>query len=515
MSPRPDSAQFYQEIVLPSRDEKEASLCAIQYFVWKDSSTGKITTELWMEPTGNFDYDQYDVVKRWTFEPDRKTISQLVTFDQIHAIGRSKGVGDFKTKKKGSFNLTCLPDEDTAVMLLPQLFDVASVLRSNKFVVASFQSPQYKIAFLPQSQQQLQLLSTQQIRQKPLTAHQEETQQEVSDQSGSTTPIIRNRSLPHTKTHRYLRRHAHSAINIDTADAAPNLTDGNQKMFSFRPDQLLNKNKEVIAKLDVVLQNYALLHYFVERSLDYISNGEILMSHHDVGATFWQDLRGSLQSAAKEGKISSTCLIPDLRKTRCFVKVFDPRSFVVILFPSLDSVSSGLLKFQEEDESNSISTVERCRYLDIFMFECVRQKPMKPTKSGLLFDSPLEYSNRCRIENVIEDAGSVSIRPIDYLIHESDGLGVMLRPELFEGKYSTCQSQAQLTERILRVAQNIASFYSRSFLKSFYTCLMRGFMVDDDDLVKVLEVCDESSMEIDITEFVNTMTIQKRGSLDW
>jgi hypothetical protein len=466
-----------------------------------------------MEPSGNFDYDQYDLVKRWTFEPDRKTISQLVTFDQIHAIGRSKGVGDFKTKKKGSCSLIDLPDEDTVVMLLPQLFDVASVLRSNKFVVASFQSPQYKIVFLPPSQQQLQ--PQQQVKLKSLSVHLEDNQQEYSDQSGSSTPVIRNRILIHTKTHRYLRRHAHASINVDTTDASPNLTDTNQKMFSFRPDQLLNKNKEVIAKLDVVLQNYALLHYFVERSLDHISNGEILMSHHDVGAAFWLDLRSALQSAAKEGKISSTCLIPDLRKTRCFVKVFDPRSFVVILFPSLDSVSSGLLKFQQEDETNSISTVERCRYLDIFMFECVRQKPMKPTKSDLLFDSPLEYSNRCRIENVIEDTGTVSIRPIEYLIYESDGLGVMLRPELFEGEYSTCQSQAQLTERILRVAQDVASSYSKSFLKSFYTCLMRGFMVDDDDLGKVLEVCDESLMEIDITEFVNAMTMQRHESIEW
>jgi hypothetical protein len=34
-------------------------------------------------------------------------------------------------------------------------------------------------------------------------------------------------------------------------------------------------------------------------------------------------------------------------------------------------------------------------------------------------------------------------------------------------------------------------------------------MMDDDDLNKVLEVCNESLMEIDITEFVNTMTMQK------
>jgi hypothetical protein len=469
-----------------------------------------------MEPSGSFDFDQYELVKRWTFEPDRKTISQLVTFDQIHAVGRSRGVGDFKEKKKGSQNIIEIPDEDTEIMLLPQLFDVASVLRSNKFVVASFQSPQYKMIILPQQQQQPQIRLKQistattliQLEELSSALHQEHN----SDHSGYSTPVLKGKGLA-PKTHRYLRRHAvPSTLGVEASVPSSPVAMDTQKLFSYRPDSLLNKNKEVIAKLDVILQNYALLHYFVERSLDHISSGEILMSHHDVGASFWQDLKNALQSVTKDGKISSTGLVPDLRKTRCFVKIFDPRSFVVILFPSLESISNGLLKLQEENESKSISIVEKCQFLDIFMFECVRQKPMKPTKSDMLFSDPLEDANRSRIENVIEDADEISIKRVEHLIHESDGLGVMLRPELFEGEYSTCQSQAQLTDRVLRVAQDVAQYYSKSFLKSFYTCLMRGFMVDDDDLNKVLEVSNESSMEIEITEFVNTMTMQKHES---
>ncbi|KAI8085279.1 hypothetical protein BDF21DRAFT_234586 [Thamnidium elegans] len=506
VSPRPDSTHFYQEISLPNRDGKTTSLCAIQYFVWKDSVTGKITTELWMEPSGSFDYDQYDLVKRWTFEPDRKTISQLVTFDQIHAVGRSKGVGDFKDKKKGSQQTPKLPDEDTAVMMLPQLFDVASVLRSNKFVVASFKSPQYKMTSLPPIK--LKTFTPTPVYNNDSSSFQDHS----SDQSGNSTPVSKNKGFS-SKSHRYLRRHA-ATSNIETSVIDSPIPIETHRLFSFRPDALLNKNKEVIANLDVILQNYALLHYFVERSLDYISNGEILMSHHDVGAAFWQDLKGALQSVAKEGEISSTGLIPDLRKTRCFVKIFDPRSFVVILFPSLESVSTGLLKLQEENESNSISTIQKCKSLDVFMFECVRQKPMKPTKNDMPFGNPLEEDNRRRIENIIEGHEKISIKPIKYLIHESDGLGVMLRPELFEGEYSTCQSQAQLTERVLRVAQDIARDYSNSFLKSFYTCLMKGFMVDDDDLNKVLEVCNESTMNIEITEFVYAMTMQRQEPIN-
>ncbi|KAL9552740.1 hypothetical protein MBANPS3_003625 [Mucor bainieri] len=564
VSPRPDSTQFYQEITLPSQDGTALALCAIQYFVWKDAANGRITTELWMEPSGNFDADQYELVKQWTFEPDRKTISQLVTFDQIHAVGRSRGIGDFKGGKRRDTPLTT-DDASTTVLLLPQLFDVASVLRANQFVVASFQSPQYKMALPPTSSQQQQQ-HKHQLKLKTLTPHHYDAehphpqQADWSDHSGSTTPVMRHTAAASAsaaaaattaktalKTHRYLRRHANVSISVDhhhqhhpsatpsasSSTAATPILDNNnnnnsQKLFSFRPDALLSKNKEVIAKLDVVLQNYALLHYFVEQSLDYIANGEILMSHHDVGAAFWQDLRSALQSvttrSAQDGKLSSTGLIPaDLRKTRCFVKVFDPRSFVVVLFPSLDSVASGLLKLQQDDKHKSVSTVERCRFLDVFMFECVRQKPMKPTKrhdggteKELAEEQEQEQEHGIkRLESVLRDADQITIRPIDYLVHESDGLGVMLRPELFQGEYSgCCQAQAQLTDRVLRVAQDVARFYSRSFLKSFYTCLMRGFMVDDDDLAKVLEVCNESTMEIDMTEFVNTMCMQKHELIE-
>lgn len=477
-----------------------------------------------MEPSGNFDADQYELVKQWTFEPDRKTISQLVTFDQIHAVGRSRGVGDFKSKKRSSSHtLSDAPADDTAtLLLLPQLFDVASVLRSNQFVVASFQSPQYKMALLLYSQHKQ---TQHQLKLKTLTPHHDTEQQEWSDHSGSTTPVIRHAKAVaggSSKTHRYLRRHANVSVSVEasvpsasSSTAATPVLDSSQRLFSFRPDALLNKNKEAIVKLDVVLQNYALLHYFVEQSLDYIAHGEILMSHHDVGAAFWQDLRSALQSVTKDGKLSSTGLIPaDLRKTRCFVKVFDPRSFVVILFPSLESVASGLLKLQQDDAYKSISTVERCRFLDVFMFECVRQKPMKPTKHAVPPENGEDKSKLERIERVLQDADQISIRPIEHLVHESDGLGVMLRPQLFQGEYSSCQSQAQLTDRVLRVAQDVARFYSRSFLKSFYTCLMRGFMVDDDDLAKVLEVCNESIMEIDMTEFVNTMCMQKHELIE-
>lgn len=480
ISPRPDSAQFYQEIGHKKNNNGEKTVCAIQYFIWKDSTTGKITTELWMEPSGNTNIDICTLVKNWTFEPDRRTISQLVTFDQIHAIGRSKGVGDFKEKRRGQSRTDGLDEEAVMVMMLPQMFDVSSVLRANKFVVASFQAPRYR---MPQTVN------------IPVLVDDVEKIHENSDNSSQSTPNIRSKGV-HPKTHRYLRRH------LDVGQL-PRLPLDGQRLYSVKPDALLNNNKEGMSKLHVALQNYALLHYFIERSLDYISNGEIMMSHHEMGSIFWQNLTQEFRKVSGNDRLEGIPMVRDLRNMRCFVIVFDPRSFVVILFPNLESVVNGLLKLQEENTHDCASTIEQNKYYDIFMFECVRQKPMKPTKNEVIFSTPFDETNPNSLQNMMEDGYNITIQPMEHLIHESDGLGLMRRPKLFEGQSSTCQAHSQLSERVLRVAQDVARYYSKSFLKSFYACLMRGFIVDDDDLSKVLEVCNESTMEIDITEFIH------------
>ncbi|ORE16991.1 hypothetical protein BCV71DRAFT_270631 [Rhizopus microsporus] len=493
VSPRPDSTQFYQEITLPAATGNRTCRCAVQYFIWKDSATGKITTELWMEPAGEFDTSQYDRIKSWAFEPDRRKISELVTFDQIHAVGRSRGIGELREKRKNSQTVDGQEEKDN-VMLLSQLFDVALVLRSNRFVIASFKSPVFeKSAHLQQIRLQLML---------------PQSSDKIPDGSSTTTansPAVKNKSL--IKTHRYFRRTANSSSADLVAHSSVPLEDQNSLLL--KPDPLLLKSAKTIVKLSSVLQNYSILHYFVERSLEYVSNGEINMANHDLGTSFWNELKTALKKVCDYQKTSSTSLVSDLRKTRCFVKVFDPRSFVIILFPSLECASSSLLKLQTDDPSDELVSGPPISYhLDVFMFECTRQKPMKPVKETSTHGTPNLFSE----EDLTDDLDNVTIQPIEYLIHEFDGVGRTLRPTFYRGYFSSCQSNAQLTERVLRVAQDIARSYSKSFFNSLYSCLLKGFLVDDNDLDKVLEVCNESSMEIDITEFVNIMALQDKDS---
>ncbi|KAI8144511.1 hypothetical protein BJV82DRAFT_70230 [Fennellomyces sp. T-0311] len=438
VSPRPDSTHFYQEIYLPGCTDS----CAIQYFIWKDPGTGKITTELWMEPTSG-SYDQYEVVKAWTVGPDRKTISQLVTFDQIHAVARSKSKGDIKEKaqREPSSN----QEDETMVMMLPQLFDVTSVLRSNVFVLASFASPLFQA--LP----------------------------------------------PHSSN-------GNGDLQQDSVDhpSEPIFNDQQQKDMCLRPDPILNKNKKTLIGLPLVSQSYALLHYFVENALETLADGEIIMTHHDSSTRFWSDLKQAVLSILATSAVQ---LVTDFRKMRCFVTLFDVRSFVVTLLPSLEAIVTGLSDNPVDDTVN--------HRIDFLMFECVRQKPLKPVKRN---HDPRAEDDSCGASKLVidEDDDEVVIRPIDWLVYPDDGLGETLRPRLLEGHYHG-KHTSKLTERTLRVAQDVKQLYCKSFFRSFYTCLMRGLQVDAQDLEQVLDVCDESIMEINITEFVNVMALHRPG----
>ncbi|KAI9245564.1 hypothetical protein BDA99DRAFT_490295 [Phascolomyces articulosus] len=470
VSPRPDGTHFYQEISLPGNDDP----CAIQYFIWKDSDTGNITTELWMEPSCN--HDQYEALKTWTVNPDRKTISHLVTFDQIHAVARSKSKGDIKEKsirepESSTSNAITNQQNITMTMMLPQLFDVTTVLRSNAFVIASFASPRFYG------------LSLDTEKDKQINRRYDARLQQSYNQMNK--PAFKN------QTHQHQREE-------------------HQNDICLRPDPILSKNKKALAQLGLNTQNHALLHYFAELGLETVTDGEIIMTHHDSGTRFWSQLKQAV--FANKSYYSGLQFTTDLRQLRCFVSLVDVRSFVIILFPALDAVIRGLSDNQPYTEDNR---------LDFIMFECVRKKPLKPIKSDSHFDRGKSNNNNSIgfTKLVIDDDcnhdndDNILIKPIEWLVYEDDGLGDTMRPLLTKGHFHENRAPC-LTDRVLRITQNIRQLYCKSFFRSFYTCLMRGLLVDTEDLKEVLSICDESIMEIDMTEFVNVMALQCQGSDD-
>ncbi|KAI9319087.1 hypothetical protein BX666DRAFT_1922985 [Dichotomocladium elegans] len=434
----PDCTHFYQEITLPGTDGKE-SLCAIQYFIWKDQQSGNITTELWMEP--NCSLEQYELFKSWTIEPDRQTISQLVTFDQIHAIGRSKSRGVFDAQRSPA-------PHDSAIVILSDLFDVSTVIRSSAFAATRFPSPRCK---------------------------REANRRSLSTIENNTTTLLH--------------------VLASRAD------------IYRRQDTTLSLLKRLIAKLSNEAQNYALLHSFVVQDLEHIADGEIDLEKHSRGGSFWRELQRAMKLIIASDGISGTELVTDLRNMRCFVKVFDARSFVIILFPHLDTVVSGLANRSADDT--------QLDQIDFIIFECVRQKPLRPAKSTNTGET--ETLNFDNVKNIMDNVDKAIMCSVGWLVHHDDGLGETMRPQLYEGYFENnngsrsnpSTAAPHLTERALRVAQDIKRLYCKSFFRSFYTCLLQGFSVSQDDLATILELCDESNLEIDATGFINVLTWQR------
>ncbi|KAI7867129.1 hypothetical protein BDF14DRAFT_1984118 [Spinellus fusiger] len=506
--PLPDSTHFYQEISLPIRDDREY-LCAVQYFIWKDSSNGKITTEIWIEPSGTLAFDQYELVKKWTMEPDRKTISQLVTFDQIHTVGRLKKKGDFKDKNSPRRDHESI-GEDNISMNLPILFDIQSVLRNNKFVVTSFKCPAYKTK--ESTEKTIPEIAIDNVIGRSLSV---ETNREELRGIAGGNHLEFNIGLSRRL---YSRQSSASPLGSGSGSFSFSLLYDTIVEACPRPDTLLNQNKEAMSCLGPKAQSYAILHYFFECSMKNISDGEIVLKNHDDGEAFYVELKNALHAATSQ-HISGVMMVSDLQKLRCFVKIYDERSFAVILLPGLDSVISWLSTVSDDyftcqDTTKLSDDSQRYLFMDSFIFECKRQKPMRPTKSTMLFTGPLDEANRSIIENMYTE-DKVTITEIDYPVHQPDGLREAARPKLFEGFFSSCFSLASLSDISLGVVQSVSQAYSISFFKSLYACLLCGFSIDEEDLLRTMRMCNESPMSIDITEFVNSSTRQKNELGDW
>ncbi|KAI9302906.1 hypothetical protein BJ944DRAFT_279430 [Cunninghamella echinulata] len=117
----------------------------IQYFIQKTKQG--IRTELWVEPLGCFYW-----IKHATLEIDQSIISHLITFDQLHNLGRN--CNEVLSKTLASISSSSLinrnqnqdienEDGHVKAMLLCQLFDISTVLRNSPFILTCFSCPPF------------------------------------------------------------------------------------------------------------------------------------------------------------------------------------------------------------------------------------------------------------------------------------------------------------------------------------------------------------------------------------
>lgn len=438
------------------------------------------------------------------FEKDKQILSQLVTFDIMHGFGQnhSEFVRDVLSDHME------VEDEARGTVKLMQrisLFNLSSILRLGSFLFALYPCPNYNRHFHPEGNDSAVVDQQQQQAAAAATA---------AMTNSMSVSAINNVSETHDSGGYIRRRNGTSTAIIggisgaSRVRAVPKFSPAASPLVTRtplvwnsdksgttctcpRPDELICTEKDSISKLRPVLRDIALLHYYVEISLSAVTDRNMSLNKTPVDE-FWSSIVEELLQIKEVGASRSTLHVAqNFRDLRCFIKIFDPSVFVVILIPRLDAVVKGLYNM----DSANITCKESFDRMGLMMFECHRQ------------DSGNNY-------NTVLNFDQIKVRPIDPMSSKEwlESLRSTLRPDLSRGFFSSTVLNEPLSDRALRLMQDVSQVYSRSFVKSIFTCLLHGRAIDSEDFEKVLEICDESNLDIDLTGYLNVQTLLKRRS---
>ncbi|KAI8095414.1 hypothetical protein BDF21DRAFT_373586 [Thamnidium elegans] len=495
-------AHFYKEIYCSDSN----SVYSVQYFIWKDFPSKRISTELWLEPhSDEITLKFHDSIKIATFEKDRQVLSQLTTFDIMSGFGQSHS-GFVNDALSDPMEVEDEARGTVKVMQRASLFNLSSVLRLGSFLFALYRCPNYNRHFHPEGndssvvdhqQQQAAAAATAAVAHSMSTSinlsEPQDSGSYIRRRNGNTSSGIGSSATSSSRS-RNVSKFSPAASPLVTR--TPLIWHSDHKSSTTctcpRPDELICAEKDDISKLRPVFRDIALLHYYVENLLSAVTDRSMSLNKTPVDE-FWSSIVKQLLQTKDVGASRSTLYVAqNFRHLRCFVKSFDPSVFVVILIPRLDAVVKGLCSM---DASSTMPSKESFDRMGLMMFECHRQ------------DSGNNY-------NTVLNFDQIKVRPIDPTSSKDwlESLGSTLRPDLSRGYFSSTVMNEPLSDRTLRLMQDVSQVYSRSFVKSIFTCLLHGRAIDSEDFEKVLEICDESNLDIDLTGYLNVQTLLKRRS---
>ncbi|KAI9279991.1 hypothetical protein BY458DRAFT_337791 [Sporodiniella umbellata] len=453
---------------------------SVQYFVWKDYSKKSITTELWAEPFSNENtFKLQDTVQSEILEKDKSIFNHLVTFDILYAFG-SHILSSMNDLSKDRLEMDDDFKEVTKWMQQSSLFSVSSVISQSSVLLAAYSCPNYNRHYHPSETDDLSAAVV-------LAAASSQSQiQSISLLEQENAKSSRRNNLhPRSRTVSRFSPLGSPLINVMSPLVWP--ADKSNACVCPRPDELFCNEKDAISKLRPVLRDVALLHYYVEHSLSSVADRNFSLSRGGSD-DYWGNLVRDLIENNELGIAQSTLFVSqNFRDLRCFIKTFDPSTFVLIFIPRLDAVVKGLGHFESKAGRYTFDKIS------LTMFECHRQ----------ILGNSGSWNSTNRIK----------VKPVDSSTSQEwiESLGSTLRPSLLRGNLQHLPEKA-LSDRTLLLMQKFTQVYSRSFVKSVFTCLLHGRAIDNEDFEKVLEICDESNLDIDLTGYLNVQTLLNKRS---
>ncbi|KAF9116583.1 KICSTOR complex protein szt2 [Mortierella sp. AM989] len=464
----PNRVVFYKEIDL---SEQKGSLLrgltTAQYLIFRSTVSGELVTQLWMEPSLDAcRQNMFDKTKAQIIAVDRFVMSRLATYEAIHTIGRLRLRPEVDARPERGF-------------MYPWLFDPATLLRQQRLITLAFEAAQRS----PRSKDDLDT-EPERHRRCIHTLGLGTTNAE-----GATTPLVitsnNSREILLTKN-----------ANASTTSLSQSLFEADVPAQS--ENDLIAEYKDQLRELCCAERDLALLHLFMEKSLSQLADGEIMPGGEDDACSqFFLDIKSSIK---RNPEVQQTLMTfhcaNSFQDIRCFVKSFNAKFFRLIIIPRLGSVISHLVKLRSlpPREHEILSGQARQDFLSCFMFECLRSKPLTDIS---------EYN-----ANALEQSFDlIELHPVP--------LGPVAPPQymLLQPIVNEDQGKARVQESSMQLIRSISQAYSHSFAKAIYASLIEGHSVNSSDLKKACQICIRTTVDINITGFLNTLEQGRRTGM--
>lgn len=472
----PNRVVFYKEMELAAaKGSFLKGSCTVQYLIFRSPVSGELVTELWMEPFLDANrHSIFDRTKSEIITIDRLVLSRLASFEAIHTIGRLKLRPAVQIQPERGF-------------MYPWLFDPPALLRQQRFITLAYEAP------------------------RKCLGHREEQDLDVEylkkcihtlGLGQSTVPEAAVNSLLATGVSRDL------LLTRNSNASSVSLNQSLLETESTPPPEhdIVIEYKDQIRELCCADRDLAILHLFMEKSLSQLADGEIMAgSEDDACSQFFLDIKTSIKGdpQIRQALLAFHCA-GSFQDIRCFVKIPNPRVFLLVIIPKLGSVISHIAKLRSlpPRENDARAELARHDFMSCLVFECMRSKPLTDVA---------EYSTCTLDQNqtlfdfrpaILSQRGpSVSQQPL------------LIQPLMFEAQNDQVKSRSKLWESTANLSETINIAFSQSFAKAIYASLIEGHPVDKTDLERARQICTRTSVDINITGFLNTLEQGRRNNM--
>ncbi|KAK9768108.1 hypothetical protein K7432_001511 [Basidiobolus ranarum] len=466
ISKEASSITFYKEIALPSKTSSSGALrrtCAVQYVLSINNYNQEVSSELWIEPCEDENIaDHSKAISQSIFHTDKCIIARLVTFDRIQSID----IRQTDLTASVVSEIKC----STGDLYVPTFFDVASLLPLSPFLVTGFQVPFCK-----------RIYSNTSVLDNLFDCTSSPSNSEIHkpDKSWYDNEYVGgNKVKSSPKGYSIL-----SFLDTDQSSTEKHSTKYRKSAF-WQDERFVEKD---FAKLSHRERGLALFHYFVEKSIFEHVDGEIVCSNIEAnkGNLFFQHIIESLSSKLHHTDKEIYHLASDISGYRCFVKLQDSLSFMLIGVPSLHA----LLKTMNKLAENGCDIDDYREYLPIVQLECIR-----PNTSNSFLNIGKYNATINPLDSEKNDLIPESIQGTDHI-------------RIFSGT-PIDSPYLGLSDSALKFTRNLNSLYILSFIKSVYASLLQNDNSTPEKLDKAISLCNRSSIKIDITDYLNVQTRQ-------